>query len=193
MSDGPHRSLQMRKGWKKLAEKADNSAYAFEEVRDQLRVAVLKDWEIEACDRALQSVWDIVEDGQRLLFSSHAARLEEAKYQIADSPMAQLLVECIINRSNGDDTTTDAVESGIQDTLAIWESRHAREMEEHYYRESDRERASHLRARLDSAGSVADLSGFAREILDRGAAATASPPAKQTGLDDGVKLGLARP
>ena len=48
MSDGPHRSLKMPRGWKKLAEHADKKAYAPEEVRDALPDALEQDWRAEA-------------------------------------------------------------------------------------------------------------------------------------------------
>ena len=44
MSDGPHRSLKMPRGWKKLAERADKKAYAPEEVRHALPEALEQDW-----------------------------------------------------------------------------------------------------------------------------------------------------
>ncbi len=40
MSDGPHRSLNMRRGWKRFAKRADKEAYAPEEVCDAIPAAL---------------------------------------------------------------------------------------------------------------------------------------------------------
>jgi hypothetical protein len=43
MSDGPHRSLPMRRGWKRVAERGDKRAYASEEVSEAIIVALEQD------------------------------------------------------------------------------------------------------------------------------------------------------
>ena len=65
MSDGPHRSPKMPRGWKKLAERADNKAYAPEEVRDALPEALEHDWRAEVPDSVCRRVRDILGDSQR--------------------------------------------------------------------------------------------------------------------------------
>ena len=60
MSDGPHRSLKMPRGWKKLAEHADKKAYAPEEVRDALPDALEQDWRSEVPDGVCSRVRDIL-------------------------------------------------------------------------------------------------------------------------------------
>lgn len=44
MSDGPHRSLPMRKHWKDLAERADKAAYSATDVAEALPVALQKEF-----------------------------------------------------------------------------------------------------------------------------------------------------
>ena len=44
MSDGPHRSLDLRKQWKKLAEVGDNQAYANVEVAQAAATALASDF-----------------------------------------------------------------------------------------------------------------------------------------------------
>ena len=44
MSDGPHSTLNMRRAWKKTAERADNTAYTLDEVGEALRDALERDW-----------------------------------------------------------------------------------------------------------------------------------------------------
>jgi len=54
MSDGPHRTLPMRRGWKRLAKRADKSAFNAEDVKD-----AVEDFAEEAKER----VDDVIERG----------------------------------------------------------------------------------------------------------------------------------
>src|SRR6267142_7186561 len=47
MSDGPHRSLPMRPGWKRVAERAHNRNYDAQQVQEALLAALAKDCRIE--------------------------------------------------------------------------------------------------------------------------------------------------
>ena len=78
MSDGPHRSLNMPHGWKKLAERADNRAFAPEEVRDTLPAALAQDWRAEVPSSLCGLVRDILSDSQRSLFGDDRAERIEA-------------------------------------------------------------------------------------------------------------------
>ena len=44
MSDGPHKSLNMKPGWKKVAERADLAAFEPEQVSEKLMSALQDDW-----------------------------------------------------------------------------------------------------------------------------------------------------
>lgn len=56
MSDGPHRSLPMRKGWQKLAERGDGKLHTAEQVRDAVPLALADDWRDERCDDFMKHV-----------------------------------------------------------------------------------------------------------------------------------------
>lgn len=69
MSDGPHRSLPMRKGWKKLAERGDGRLHTAEQVREAVPLALADDWRAEGCDHFMKQVRDVLlGDGQSQLF-----------------------------------------------------------------------------------------------------------------------------
>ena len=51
MSDGPHRSLPMSRGWKQLARRAANKAFSPVEVCDALPAALHQDWRTEVPKR----------------------------------------------------------------------------------------------------------------------------------------------
>ena len=51
MSNGPHRSLNMRRGWRQFAERAGNAAFTDGEHSDALAVALECDWSEEVRSR----------------------------------------------------------------------------------------------------------------------------------------------
>ena len=68
MSDGPHRSLEMRRSWKKLAERADNNVSTQEDVREALEMALERDWRLEVPVILYRRVESILHDTQISLF-----------------------------------------------------------------------------------------------------------------------------
>jgi hypothetical protein len=79
----------------------------------------------------------------------------------------------------------DALKSALNDRAA----KGARQVEEHYFRESSAPRAQRVRERIEEGIRGADIGGLARKILgvDRSSPAV-RPSLRQEGLDDGVKL-----
>ena len=97
MSDGPHRSLRMPRGWKKLAKRADNKAYAPEEVRDALPEALEHDWRAEVPDSVCKRVRDILGDKQSSLFGDQRAdRLEALRGEAAGYALGNALLDYAI-------------------------------------------------------------------------------------------------
>ena len=60
MSDGPHRTLNMRRPWKVLAERADSTAYSHADVVACLAPAVLSDWMGEVRPMAITTLVELV-------------------------------------------------------------------------------------------------------------------------------------
>lgn len=188
MSDGPHRSLTMPRGWKKLAERADNKAYAPEEVRDALPEALEQDWRAEVPDSVCRRVRDILGDNQSSLFGDQRAeRLEALRGETAGYALGNALLDYAIEAAargrGGDDALREAAVKALTDRAA----RGARQVEEHYCRESTLHRAAHVRERIESGVTQSDIDGIAGRLV--GTDKSEKPrPAKQTGLDDGVQL-----
>ena len=108
MSDGPHRSLKMPRGWKKLAERADKKAYAPEEVRDALPEALEQDWRAEVPDGVCSRVRDILGDNQSSLFGDlRAERLEALRGETAGYTLGNAFLDYAIEAAargrNGDE------------------------------------------------------------------------------------------
>jgi hypothetical protein len=73
MSDGPHRSLNMRKGWKRVAESADNKAFSAAEVREAIVPALEEDCRGEIRSEFIQGLRRIGVKEEGSLFKSDTA------------------------------------------------------------------------------------------------------------------------
>jgi len=188
MSDGPHRSLNMPRGWRKLAERADNKAFAPEEVRDALPEALGQDWRAEVPDSACRRVREILGDNQSSLFGDQRAeRLEALRRQMAGYNLGNAFLDYAIEAAargqRGDEAVTEAAGKALADRAA----RGARHVEEHYHRESTHRRAADVRKRIEAGVTQSDFGVLAGRLV--GTDETGQPqPAKRTGLDEGVEL-----
>lgn len=189
MSDGPHRSLKMRPGWKKVAEFADNRAFAKEEVSSAAVSALGDDWRSEVPDSVVECVREVLGGQQDSLFRDQKMMQLEAGRRIsAGHGLGQVVIDCAVHRVASGATGADAAVEAVADALAIWGSRHGRQIEEHYCRESTDRRAQNVRARIEEGIGGASLHGLARQLLKLDSAPVPRTPPKQTGVDDGVRL-----
>jgi hypothetical protein len=75
----------------------------------------------------------------------------------------------------------------MTDALFDHAARAARQVEEHYYRESTMPRAQNVRARIEQAVGDSPIETLARQVLRMDERRT-NRPALQQGLDDGVRI-----
>lgn len=189
MSDGPHSSLNMPRGWKKLAERADNKAFAPEEVRDALPEALEQDWRAEVPDSFCNKVRQILGDSQSSLFGDQRVeRLEALRGQTAGFNLGNALLDyatqVAAEGGSGDEALRDAASRALSDRAA----RGARQVEEHYCRRSTQDRAVHVRQRIESGVSQSNIAGIAGRLTGTDRSEGSHRATKQTGLDDGVQL-----
>ena len=96
MSDGPHRSLSMRRGWKEVAERASNSAFASEDVRDAIVGALTKDWHREMPKGFVASILEML--GGKTLFGQDKIRaLMDFRQMISGNTMGKTFLEFLKN------------------------------------------------------------------------------------------------
>lgn len=189
MSDGPHRSLKMRRGWKQLAERADNRAYAPEEIRDAVIPVLARDWRADVPDALAGRVCEILSGLQDTLFREQKiAQLEALQPMAAGHGLGGLFIDYAIQavsegRSDGD----VAVETGAA-ALRSWAARGARQVEEHYCRKSTLRRGNNVRLRIEEGIGSASLKDLVRQLLKLGPQSAPRTPPRQTGLDDGVRI-----
>jgi hypothetical protein len=189
MSDGPHRSLNMRRGWKKVAEFADNRTFDPAQVSDTVIAAFNDDWRAEVSPEVAGGVRDILGGQEDSLFRDQKVmQLEALRRVTAGHGLGQVLIDCalraVLNPAQGADPAVEAAANA----LAIWGARHGRQIEEHYCRESTDSRAASVRERIEEGINHTPLQGLARQLLGLDPAPVPRKPRKQTGLDEGARL-----
>lgn len=187
MSDGPHRSLPMRRHWKDLAERAEKAAFSADQVCEAVPYALKKDF----AESPLEAVRNVLcGDGQGLLFpSDRTAQLEALRAECRGSAGGNTLIDCaveaIANGLTGDTACKSALENALQD-----HTRNSfRSVEEHYQREASARSTGYVRERLDAARRKCDFGALASELVspEKPSKARARPP-KRSGIDEGPQL-----
>ena len=189
MSDGPHRSLPMRPGWKRVAEYGDNRAFAPQEVCNAIPAALEEDCRAEMAPRFLDAYCDVFRNQESSLFKDQVAPQLEALRGLAGLGMGRVVLDHAIQLCESGETGTNAAVKAVADALTDRAARGARQVEEHYCRESTQPRADHVRSRIEEGigSSGAGIETLARKVLKLDAGSP-TRPAKQQGLDDGVRL-----
>jgi len=189
MSDGPHKSLDMRRAWKRVAKVTDNPNSADDEIRECVHDAHKKDWKRENCDITLKRIQEVVCDEQSAMFRDVVVeKLEELRPRAGGFPMAMLVLDCVIDKVASGQEGDHAVIGGVQNALEEWSVRHSREMEEHYRRESTDWRARRLKGRYETTVERTDFGVIAESVVNRSPSASSYTPRKRTDVDDGVGL-----
>jgi hypothetical protein len=188
MSDGPHRSLSMRRRWKKAAEHADRPASTADEVAASVRHALTDDWQLDVAPGLLKSVCNVLDEQQSSLFSDQTlADLESLRRTAAGCELAQAFIDCVVHEVLRGGKGLAAADAAAENALRMWVGRCGRSVEEHYLRESTLHRAERVRRRIQEGFASAQIGMVARALV-RGSDNIPAGPAKQQDLDDGVSL-----
>jgi hypothetical protein len=185
MSDGPHRSLNMRPHWKTTAQRAANLAHTADEVRDTLSQALKKD----ILAAPIEGVRNIM-NGDTLFPNMRVEQLETLRARHPRSAAANSLIDCAIEVTTaggaGERGTIAALAAALDDCARA----PLRGIDEHYQREAGARASRTVRTRLEEAQSKLDCNSMARELL-----APSRPPSRrtveiprQTGINDGPPL-----
>lgn len=185
MSDGPHRSLNMRMHWKTAAQWASNLAHTADEVRVALAHALKKD----ILEAPIAAVRDIM-NSDTLFPGIRTERLEALRARHPRSAATNSLIDCAIEAAAGGVTgeagTVSAVSGAVEDIARA----QGRGIDEHYQREAGARASRTVRTRLDEALGKLDCNGIAGEILApaRLPSRRALELPRQTGIEDGPLL-----
>ncbi len=186
MSDGPHRSLPMRPGWKKVAEYADNENFAREQVRDAVEAAVEQDWRKDVSRALISSIREVL--GGTTLFSEDTHRsIEDLRQTVSGSAMGNALLDHLACAISGGMTGDAALREAVVNTSIDQSARCARQVEEHYLRKSTVDNTQDVRHRIEEAIQCTGFFSLADGIIEP---VSRHVPAvqKEDGVDDGVLI-----
>ena len=189
MSDGPHRSLPMRPGWRRVAERGDNSAFAPDEISRAIIPALELDCRDELNPELLDGICAMFREQDRYLFEDDSkCKIEELRDK-AGCGIGRTLLDNAIQLLAGDGVVEiGALVKALTAALADRAARCSRQVEEHYLRKSTAPRANNVRMRLEQGIAISPLEALARQILKLDGQRSTGTALKQQGLDDGVSL-----
>lgn len=185
MSDGPHRSLPLRKPWKDLAQRGDQYGYDAEDVADAATYALASDFKHEVKASLVESLKAIFKGRDNSLQSPEIALqdLEDMKKLAAGSAIGMNFIayskEMLSDGIFGEDAFHEALGAAIRSRGYA----NAMAVEEHYVRKSNLRRATHVKARIVDA-----ISKFSDSHLGAVVINGATRLRKKIDLDDGVRL-----
>jgi hypothetical protein len=189
MSDGPHKSLTMRAGWKKFAERADKAAFEPDQVAEAIIPALEGDLQEEVIPH-LGTLRNVLGDNRQasLFGDANTAELEALKHLNPGDTLWRSVVDCVAWAVADGRTGRDALLDGVTKALFDRGARGVRQVEEHYLRRTDESRARGVRARMEDGMSRAPIEGMARRVLGLESGTASQQPQKLQELDDGVRL-----
>lgn len=186
MSDGPHRSLPMRRHWKKFAERAAKRSYSLDEAAAVLPGALSNDFK----EAPLNQVRDILlGDDQISLFRRDCAdRLEELRSTCRGSTAGSMLIDCAIEVTANGLTGDSAFNTSLANALKAYAQGVCRQIEEHYQRKKP-ESELNMRNRLSASCERVSFTSLASEMMTGNAGSRDKfLVMKHTGIDEGPRL-----
>ena len=189
MSDGPHRSLKMRKHWRELAKRGDQHAYDDEQVLEAAANALNIDFKNEIKWQLIDALKSVFTGKNNSLGLPEIA-LEElrlAKSLAAGSVFGMSAVEWSIELIREGRFGLEAFYDAIGLAAKMRGFANVRSVEEHYLRESSVQRASHVSKRI--CGAITNISeAKLGQLLATPESVGPRRLRKRTNLDDGVSL-----
>jgi hypothetical protein len=189
MSDGPHKSLPMRDGWKKVAQRGAASAFDAEQTAEAIPDAVQQDWQEERCDDLIKDLRRALEESrQGNLFGQQRDDKLEALKDVSGSgsPLKRRILECVTQEFEGGKDGPEAIKDGTQRAIGEGITRATFQIEEHY-RLSNDESADRVRHSLQAAADHVPLQDLTERLLKLTKRSDTPPPSRND-LDDGVPL-----
>lgn len=190
MTDGPYRSLPLKKPWRDAAEALTLDAYSTAEALERLEYAVGRTFRDDGCDALVDDLKRAFLGDERglPLFPETPNQLVERLAR--EHPFSDLNSRLIRNAASALEDG-EAGASGLKNVIA----RSAREaietafadMTEHYQSQATSLERSRLKSGIERARNRVGYQDISDRIL-RGNPATSSPAPKHGGLDDGVPL-----
>lgn len=171
MSDGPYKSLPMRKAWRDVAERAQKEAFSLEERTDGMCAALHDDFKRDVGKAALKAISSIlVETEQGSLFADQAgAELEAIRNSQRSTGFRDSIVEHTQVAIHQGFTGEAALIEGLNRAGIDQARANNRAIEEHYHRDTPTakgaEMAANVRANLDATLQTDRVRAFGVEVI----------------------------
>jgi hypothetical protein len=180
----------MRRGWKRVAERGDKHAFATEEISAALIPALEQDCREEMSREFLNGLCAICRDQESSLFKDQIEPQLNALRSSAGAGIGRIVLDYAIQISADDEQGLNIAEGAMTRALTDRACRGARQVEEHYFRESTAPRSQRVRDRIEQAIglSAPRIAGLAHQLLRLDSGRSERPAIRQQGLDDGVRL-----
>lgn len=159
MSDGPHRSLPLKKHWKKVAEWAAKPAYSLVEVAGAFSCALEADFD-KGLLLKVQATF-----GRGYLFPEDCdAELEALHREYRGAEAASVLIDCAKEANNSGLIGDAACKVAVENALGTYGRGVCRQIEEHYRRKTACG-SVHIRDRLNAIRGHCSPGLLASELL----------------------------
>lgn len=164
MSDGPYRSLPMSRGWKRLAEFAENVNFDRADTCAAASHALKATWTNEVPAIVIQGLREVFFEKEPGLFSdTRLARIEAVVADAAGFGLGRLLAahasSVLTEGLTGEAGLTEATKRALESCAA----RTVRQIEEHYCRKASARLTAQVRTRISDAIGSADITTLARQ------------------------------
>jgi len=176
----------MRRAWRHVADRCDKRAFTAQEISEALVPALEQDCQADVTPAFLAGIRQVIEEPS-LFAGDIAARLERLRPE-AGCGIGRAWLDNVSLLSTADADAFVKARDALKAALEDRAHRGARQVEEHYFRESSTPRALNVRGRLEAAIDCTDFDALAERFLSANPKQTPTTPVKRTGLDDGVSL-----
>lgn len=189
MSDGPHRSLPMSTGWKKVAKRAANSNFDRSEVAEAMAAQLIRDFRGQIPERTFALLKKEFREREGDLFPYERAQRHEIARALEGSSLGLLLLDCVEQGLNAGHVGQQGLEAAMQSAVQAHALKQGRQIEEHYQRDQGPflERVDTVRRGIEGAIEILPAEAVSKQILQPKPSRTA-PMRQRSGIDVGVPL-----
>jgi hypothetical protein len=188
MSDGPWKTLEMSRDWRRVARFAEMDASSSKEVAQKMKQALTGDSR-EIPTKLKSDLRKAFGDGrQQVLGFNEHEKLVAPRSAADGSPLGALLVSYATVVANEGYQGDAALREAVIRTLQEWATYGAKQVEEHHYREAADGRATDIRNLIESAATLIDWVALANQVLGIDPTPARRAAEVFTGIEDGPSL-----
>lgn len=187
MSDGPLKSMKMRRHWRPFAERVQNPSCPLDQVCEALNYGLEKDF----AEAPVEQVKDILGGGRKqasLFPQERVSQLEKLRHERPGSAVAKALIDCAMEAVMDGLGGEAAVKEAVKNASESYTRDYFRGVEEHCQREGA-DSADLVRDRLQAARQACDYDALASDLTSgEKASGKSSGIEKHSGIDEGPPL-----